>query len=365
MSNPTFFLALTGALSGSMSIAGELCPDPYPDRMVVALHATVMSTTGGGEVTLSDGSIREFVDQEIENFLYRPGETITFTWDIDLAAFIDDSSPPGYCYPEQDIYAWTLSGGNSAGHGDVVPYATGRAAPDQDFLHVASFERWPLFNVITLNIYDFHYPLPGPDVKNLQLHQARNWSTAAGGQYMYDESQDRFFTGDERASIPPEGYNSFASGGFDNSGSAVFNVGYTVEAAEDVPAPYNVIGEGQSSIHFSTAWTVRMEPEDVDGDGVANHNDNCFLTANAAQRDTDGDGIGNLCDADLNQDCVVQFDDLAILKAGFFSNANPNTDFNGDGATDFLDLAIMQTRFFDPPGGSGLANVCGHGLSSQ
>ena len=33
--------------------------------------------------------------------------------------------------------------------------------------------------------------------------------------------------------------------------------------------------------------------------------------------DTDFDGIGNACDAYLNDDCLVNFGDLALLKAVF------------------------------------------------
>ena len=45
--------------------------------------------------------------------------------------------------------------------------------------------------------------------------------------------------------------------------------------------------------------------DDTDGDGVLDLDDNCVVVANPAQRDTDGDGLGNFCDADLNNDGIV------------------------------------------------------------
>lgn len=96
---------------------------------------------------------------------------------------------------------------------------------------------------------------------------------------------------------------------------------------------------------------------DDDGDGVVDAADNCLTAVNADQRDADADGIGNACDADLNQDCSVNFTDLAALKAVFFG-ADPVADFNGDGVVNFQDLGIMQSQFFGPPGPSGVPNLC-------
>ncbi|MEM6638758.1 MAG: hypothetical protein AAF610_02555 [Pseudomonadota bacterium] len=88
---------------------------------------------------------------------------------------------------------------------------------------------------------------------------------------------------------------------------------------------------------------------DSDGDSIGDDVDNCTLAANADQRDTDADGFGNVCDADLNNDCVVNFIDLGELRTQFFS-AGPDADFNGDGVVNFVDLGSLRTQFFQPPG---------------
>ncbi len=90
---------------------------------------------------------------------------------------------------------------------------------------------------------------------------------------------------------------------------------------------------------------------DGDNDGVTDSLDNCLTAANADQRDTDADGFGNACDGDLNNDCNVDFSDLALLKAVFFS-ADPHADLDGDGTVNFADLGIMKAGFFAAPGPS-------------
>lgn len=96
---------------------------------------------------------------------------------------------------------------------------------------------------------------------------------------------------------------------------------------------------------------------DTDDDGVVDPLDNCTDVANADQRDTDSDGIGSLCDADLDGSCVVNFVDLKLLKAVFFSD-DADADLDGSGTVNFGDLNIMKAAFFGAPGPSGISNVC-------
>lgn len=96
---------------------------------------------------------------------------------------------------------------------------------------------------------------------------------------------------------------------------------------------------------------------DADGDGVTNSADNCQDIANPFQRDTDNDNYGNICDADFNNDCVVNGVDLGIMKLRFFG-ADPDADLNGDGVVNAVDLGLLRARFFATPGPSGVQNVC-------
>jgi poly(3-hydroxybutyrate) depolymerase len=60
-----------------------------------------------------------------------------------------------------------------------------------------------------------------------------------------------------------------------------------------------------------------LRTTDDDEDGVTDTADNCVLVANNNQRDTNSDGFGNICDPDLNNDCVVNFVDLGMMKSLF------------------------------------------------
>ncbi|MEL7448065.1 MAG: DUF1028 domain-containing protein [Pseudomonadota bacterium] len=97
--------------------------------------------------------------------------------------------------------------------------------------------------------------------------------------------------------------------------------------------------------------------DDADGDGQPDLLDNCVLAANPEQTDSDADGFGNACDTDVDNDCVTNFADLGLLKAGFFGT-DPLLDFSGDTVVNFADLSVMKQLFFQPPGPSALPNGC-------
>ncbi len=102
---------------------------------------------------------------------------------------------------------------------------------------------------------------------------------------------------------------------------------------------------------------------DTDGDGVIDSEDNCTLVANADQRDTNGDGYGNICDADLDDDCVVDITDAGLMAGAIgCSPGSPawceDADLNGDGVVDATDVAVLQAAIFTAPGPSGITDVC-------
>ena len=132
-------------------------------------------------------------------------------------------------------------------------------------------------------------------------------------------------------------------------------------AGESLAGDWTLVASDGTSGVIGTLNTWCMEitfdednPTDSDADGVVDSQDNCTLFPNPAQRDTDGDGYGNFCDADLNNDNVINFQDLGLLRIVFFT-ADPDADFDGDGAVNFIDLGIMRSTFFGMPGPSGVA----------
>ena len=103
------------------------------------------------------------------------------------------------------------------------------------------------------------------------------------------------------------------------------------------------------------------EIPDTDGDGVFDDIDNCMLITNPRQLDSNGDGHGNLCDPDLNNDCIVDAVDLNLLESPFFAtdldpNWDPDADFDGDNRVNVVDLGIMKSLFFMPPGLSAIGD---------
>ncbi|MEM7081170.1 MAG: dockerin type I domain-containing protein [Pseudomonadota bacterium] len=93
---------------------------------------------------------------------------------------------------------------------------------------------------------------------------------------------------------------------------------------------------------------------DTDGDGVQDELDNCVLVSNADQLDTNSDGFGNLCDADLNNDGVINFIDLSLLSS-LFLMTDDDADLNGDGVVNFIDVSLLSQQFLQVPGPSGIA----------
>lgn len=66
-------------------------------------------------------------------------------------------------------------------------------------------------------------------------------------------------------------------------------------------------------INVITEISMTLIP-DADGDGEPNSTDNCGEFANPEQVDSNGDGFGNFCDADYNNDGVVDPVDFIIFS---------------------------------------------------
>ena len=110
------------------------------------------------------------------------------------------------------------------------------------------------------------------------------------------------------------------------------------------------IGEETGLILVGGLWPALVGAAfDQDRDLVPNVTDNCTVVRNTVQLDVGGDGYGNACDADITNDGIVNFADLAQLKRAFYTN-DPIADLNADGVVNFADLAIMKKSFFKKPG---------------
>jgi hypothetical protein len=107
------------------------------------------------------------------------------------------------------------------------------------------------------------------------------------------------------------------------------------------------VGSGDGASQQAAA-----EETDSDRDGVPDSRDNCINKANANQRDSDADGYGDVCDADANNDGIVNSLDLSIVRTAFGTRGVTRADLNGDGVVNALDLALVRGLFATRPGPS-------------
>ena len=106
------------------------------------------------------------------------------------------------------------------------------------------------------------------------------------------------------------------------------------------------------------------DSQDIDGDGIINEEDNCIEVPNPNQIDTNLDGYGNACDADYDNNGVINSVDFNPLFLEAFNAQDPadvsnylDFDFNGDGVVDGADFTFFNNAFSvgGPSGPSGLS----------
>lgn len=133
---------------------------------------------------------------------------------------------------------------------------------------------------------------------------------------------------------------------------------WTPTTSQNSAEPYTVVVQvvgadgGITDVQFELL--VGGTLADGDGDSVADSIDNCVNVINQDQRDTDNDGIGNACDADFNNDGVVNFADMAVLKSWYGTN-DVDADLDGNGTVGVEDLDVLKQQFGKAPGPSAMA----------
>lgn len=95
---------------------------------------------------------------------------------------------------------------------------------------------------------------------------------------------------------------------------------------------------------------------DTEADGIPDDVDNCPLVENPDQLDSDNDGFGNRCDADLNNDCIVDLVDFGIFRSLLFTDT-AIADIDGDGTVGLVDFGLFRSMLSQPvgPGTGGLS----------
>jgi hypothetical protein len=87
-------------------------------------------------------------------------------------------------------------------------------------------------------------------------------------------------------------------------------------------------------------------PGDADSDGICDDKDNCLGVNNPIQYDADWDGYGNICDNDINNNCIVGVGDIGAVIAAFGNPAPDAADVNElNGLVDVSDIGQVIGDF--------------------
>jgi len=164
----------------------------------------------------------------------------------------------------------------------------------------------------------------------------RLWNTQRRG-YVH---RDCTLPGPDQAPYDPDNYDIWC----DNSVSPE-------------PAADKVVKYSRSVIDLASAveYGPNSGESDKDNDGIFDKFDNCVWVKNPNQRDSDGDLYGDSCDADYNQDGMVDNADVDIFVTQYLDTERSHGDFNSSGRTDSTDYNRLLTRLLNKkPGPSGL-----------
>jgi hypothetical protein len=177
----------------------------------------------------------------------------------------------------------------------------------------------------------------------------------------------------------PVGYDSgYSDGAASVDTQFYYDTGYGAGTASvDTQSYYDTgYGAGAASVdtqsYYDTGYGACLIADgtgDFDLDGIVDDSDNCLFVANPVQTDTDHDGYGNICDADINNDGGVGFDDVAEIFAAMSSGSYSAADLNGDGGVGLDDASMALGMNGTLPGPSGYSCAgtapCGPGVGAR
>jgi hypothetical protein len=110
--------------------------------------------------------------------------------------------------------------------------------------------------------------------------------------------------------------------------------------------PNNAYGWGR----IDALAPVLRASEDANGDDIPDVLDNCTLVSNPSQCDTNGDGFGNHCDADLDNNDMVNQIDLGMLRGQLGAQGENDADLDNNGIVSQIDLGRLRDALGGPPG---------------